>query len=75
MTPLHLEILMNHYTGNTNFGMDRTTTATTEYTYDLAKIGLLYTPKDCARLELTDYGLRIVNKFMAEFSKLAQKES
>jgi hypothetical protein len=45
MTPLHLDILSHYYTRGGDYELIPDNETRTEYAYQLAKMGLLYTPK------------------------------
>ena len=71
MTPLHLDILMHYYTRGGDYDQLETNRARWEYAFDLARLGLLYTPDlvDGERFAITVHGKRIFKKIIQHFNE------
>ena len=74
MAPLHLDILIHYYTSLTEYEGIPTNKTRTDYTYDLAKMGLLFTPKteDKSTLlfEITDTGKKKVESLLSTLEQV-----
>jgi len=73
MTPLHLDILIHYYVSCAEFREIPQNTTQTDYAYELAKRGLLFTPKDfgeALQFGITIAGKKKVDDLLKELEKL-----
>ena len=79
MTPLHLDILSHYYTRGGDYELIPDNETRTEYAYQLAKMGLLYTPdEDCLEekiiFAITDLGKLTFKKCLAIMDSVYRDE-
>lgn len=69
MTPLHLEILMNYFVRPTDCELIDSNLTWALYAYDLAKLGLLYSPQKTEEkiplFAITEHGKKKVAEILA----------
>ena len=73
MTPLHLSILVHYYTTGEEHPLIMKNETITDYAYELATFGLLYTPKVEDRptplFRITEYGKEVIEKCLLTLKK------
>ena len=74
MTPLHLDILIHYYSSPIEYEGIPTNKTRTDYTYDLAKMGLLFTPKIAGKptplFGITDTGTKMVKSLLSTLEQV-----
>ena len=68
MTPLHLDILLNYYVTSEDYELIGANATRSEYAYDLALKGYLYTPLSGSAFAITEHGKEAVERIL-EFSE------
>ena len=74
MTPLHLDILWHYYSVAGEYPMIPENQTRTEYAYQLASMGLLFTARDKRLMfSITKNGHSVVEKILSTFDEEASK--
>lgn len=72
MTPLHLDILMHYYSRTGDYELIPGNQTRTDYAFELASLGLLYSPKVDRKptqlFEITKHGKNILAKCLTILS-------
>ena len=75
MTPLHLDILMHYYTRSGDYDMIPENKTRTDYAFELAALGLLYSGKPEGKptplFAITNFGKEVFNKTIKHFAELS----
>ena len=74
MTPLHLNILIHYYSSLAEYEGIPTNKTITDYAYDLAKVGLLFTPvvdgKSTLLFKITNTGKKKVEFLLSTLEQV-----